>query len=71
MKHKGLSWDGGKKRTIAAFALAAVMVLPGVAQARTLPTPVNTPAVEVEAGIAAKVVVKTPAGLFSRGVSWG
>ncbi|MDH4117330.1 MAG: hypothetical protein OEX04_01745 [Acidimicrobiia bacterium] len=35
MKRKGLSWDGGKRRVIAAAVLAAMMILPGVAQARS------------------------------------
>mgnify|MGYP001325835459 CR=1 FL=1 len=63
MKHKGLSWDGGKKRLIAAMALAAVMVLPGVAQART--TPVTT---TVEATVN---TATTTIGKSIRGVSWG
>ncbi len=67
MKRNGLSWDGTKKRTIAAFALAAVMVLPGVAQARTLPTNEITSTIATEADAPViKVIVKA-----SRGVSWG
>jgi hypothetical protein len=65
MKHKGLSWDGGKKRTIAAFALVAVMVLPGVAQARTAPT--KTPTTDT----AITTTTTTPTEISARGVSWG
>jgi hypothetical protein len=57
MKHKGLSWDGGKKRLIAAMALAAVMVLPGIAQAKppTSSTSDTTTVISTES---------------ARGVSW-
>jgi hypothetical protein len=66
MKHKGLSWDGGKKRTVAAFVLAAVMVLPGVAQARTVPSPTTT----TTAVVAEAEATKTLPGRNFRGVSW-
>ncbi len=66
MKHKGLSWDGGKKkRTVAAFVLAAVMVLPGVAQARPLPNTTDT----TETTVTATITKATNVSL--RGVSWG
>jgi hypothetical protein len=66
MKHKGLSWDGGKKnRTIAAFVLAAVMVLPGVAQARTMPSSKVTTDSTVTT-----TVTKTVTSPSIRGVSW-
>ncbi len=64
MKHKGLSWDGGKKkRTVAAFVLAAVMVLPGVAQARTQPGTIST---DTEVTVDTTIVK-----VSARGVSWG
>lgn len=37
MKRNGLSWDGGKKRLVAALMLLAVLVAPGAAQASTRP----------------------------------
>ena len=68
MKHKGLSWDGGKKRTVAAFVLAAVMVLPGVAQARTAPTSTTSPTVVT---VEAESTSTTSFSRGFRGVSWG
>lgn len=56
MKHKGLSWDGGKKRLVAAIALAAMMVLPGIAHAKPSTSSTSTTTTVTE---------------LARGVSWG
>ena len=64
MKRKGLSWDGGKKRLIAAMVLAAVMVLPGIAHARTAPTSTTS----TETTTTSTTTTRT--NLSVRGVSW-
>lgn len=69
VKRHGLSWDGGKKRAIAAAMMLAVLAAPGVAQADSGDTGSSG------ASVAAAAPVVTPSVLpevsyRALGVSW-
>jgi hypothetical protein len=71
MKRKGLSWDGGKKRIIAAAMMLSVLAAPGVAHAdtgTTTSTEGTTVTSEVELQ-ASPIYVRVTRSFF--GVSWG
>ena len=61
MKRKGLSWDGSKRRVIAAAILAAMMILPGIASARSGATSTSDGSTSTSA---------TMSGRGTSGVSW-
>ena len=70
MKRKGLSWDGGKKRIIAAAMMLSVLAAPGVAQADTgSTTSTQETTVTADTQVTAVPIVIRAARVF--GVSWG
>lgn len=65
MKRKGLSWDGGKKRIVAAAMMLSVLAAPGVAHAAPISANSDAGTVSVTTDFGS---VKVNARAF--GVSW-
>ncbi len=65
MKRKGLSWDGGKKRIVAAAMMLSVLAAPGVAHAAPISTNADAGTISVSTDYSS---VKVNARAF--GVSW-